>query len=248
LNNFNLHGLNLTNGDPTAENNKIWGFTEDKATGYTDDNSFTADGVRVEAWEFLMNGGGLYDHLSYAWGNPSNNEGQSNRARDLLGYLGKFMDTLNLDDMKRLMPAKTDGWILNPPAYGPNENSPFWAAMSRPRSGTDASKYETFLFYAHRSRLSGPRYLAFTGTQKKTISITVQKLGATGCYQADWYFPSGTTPTGGSALQGGALKSMRTDKFQLQTLTQTKLLTSPDYLQDILMKITFVKTGACSAN
>lgn len=259
-----------TNGGANIDNTKLWGFTEDRPTGVRNwnppwasnavftsyDPTWAAAAVRVEAWEFLMNGGGLFDHLSYRWGNLTNtdppfawnkgNEPQALAARAQLGYLRKFMGTLNLDGMKRMMLGETSTWILLPPIYGSQK---YWSAMSRPRTGTGAAtKYETFLFYFHRSTLvnTGAKYEPWNiNNTLANYTIRITQMPFTGCYQADWYTPSGETIDGKPGLTGGALAVVKTSRFYSPNAASWRDIQGPKYKQDTLLKITWVQSGQC---
>lgn len=259
------------NGAPEGHNTKRWGFSEDNTSGvatwypvnsftWTDfDDAYTAAHVRVEAWEFLMNGGAVFDHLSYRWGNVASTTGttdynsghnaQAILARDQLGYLGNFLKTINLDKMTRTMENASNRW-LDAPTYG---SQSYWAAMSRP-SESPLHKQQ-FLFYFHRSASVdyGVRYeVSHGGGTNPKVSLNVKNLAGginaeRGCYRADWYYPSGKTPSGGSAQTSGVLNIVRSDKIEFSTLGTISALQSPPYVQDILLKITRVQSGACPA-
>ena len=236
-------------GTPHGFNNKRWGFSEDRSSGNTryvdgvlvrDDTQWTADNVRVAAWEFLMNGGALYDHLSYRWANPasSNNEAQADLARTYLGYLGKFMNTFLLDGMKRMTVNQTDRWIDNPPPYGPytadTPDNVFWAAMS---NGS-----EVFLYYMHRSAYKGDgadRYDPHTGGALAGKTMKFQKLGAAGRFKAEWFYPKGEkiNSLGGVDTATKLLLPARTACIDTRTVP-TRELTPPPYKQDIVLRIT----------
>jgi hypothetical protein len=248
------------NGMPSGTNNKRWGFSENRPTGVThydqnvtpplvrDDTAWAADSVRVEAWEFMLNGGALYDHLSYRWGNPSaaDNELQADRARVQLGYLGNFMNTIRLDGMKRMMSGVANSWIENPPAYG----SPFWAAMSRPKTvDNSVTHYQEFLFYAHRSQNKGVKYDAYHANNlTTTISIKVRNLGNSGCYKAEWFYPSGEPINNVGAALNGLLQPAKTERFDFfpTPTVPSRTLLSPPYKQDVVVKITWVGSAHCT--
>ena len=259
-----------TNGGANIDNTKLWGFTEDRPTGVRNwnppwaadavftsyDPTWAAAAVRVEAWEFLLNGGGLFDHLSYRWGNLTNvnppfawnkgNEPQALAARAQLGYLNKFMRTLHLDGMKRMTAGENISWIKPAPAYAPFS---YWSAMSRARTGSGAAtKFETFLFYFHRSTLvnTGAKYEPHNiNNNLTTTTINVTQMPFTGCYQADWYAPSGETIDNKVGLVGGALAVVQTGKFYSANAASSRPLQSPKYKQDVLLKITWFGAGQC---
>lgn len=266
LRSFNTY----TGGAPDGHNTKRWGFTEGASSGlagwdppYSNtfkvfDNDYTAAHVRVEAWEFLLNGGAVFDHLAFRWGNiasttgtaPYNSGGfaQANLARDQLGYLSNFLKSLNLDKMTRTM-SNANSWLNNPPAYGQQS---YWAAMSRP---SESQHKQQFLFYFHRSTIltDDVKYEVWqAGGSNPKLSLSVKNLAGginaeRGCYRADWYYPSGKTPTGGAAQTGGTLTRIRSDKIEFPAHGSIGNLVSPVYVQDILLKITWVQAGACPA-
>ena len=237
------------NGAPKTNNIKIWGYNEDRASGTENDYQFTADNGRVEAWEFFMNGGGLYDHLSYRWANPddiNNNVNQwksPDTTRTYFKYLSKFMSTIPLVDMKRMTANQTQRWIITPPSYGPGK---FWAAMSN--SGPTSNGNTMFLFYIHRSTYKDlpdfDRYNAYEGGVKPGISFTVRNLSR-GCsqanFKAEWFYPDGKKieDDGGVTTSGVLLpvNHSTVPSFQM-TATSQKELTSPRFRQDVVLKIT----------
>ncbi len=258
---------------PDGHNTKRWGFTEGASSGIAGwdppyaptaifrvfDNDYTAAHVRVEAWEFLTNGGAVFDHLAFRWGNvaattgtaPYNSGGfaQANLARDQLGYLSNFFKSLNLNKMTRTMFNATNSWIHQPPSYIARS---YWAAMSRP---SESLHKQQFIFYFHRSALvdDDVRYEVWnTGGTNPKLNLSVKNLsgninGERGCYRADWYYPSGKTPTGGSANAVGKLTVFRSDKIEFPNHGTISNLLSPPYSQDILLKISWVQAGACPA-
>lgn len=224
-------------GTAGAYNTRRWGFNEGRISGIPDNSDHndpvTGSSVRVEAWEFMLNGGAIFDHLSYNWANtdPAANSPASDEARKFLGYLSKFMSTFSLDGMKRLTGNQTMRWIATPPVYG----SPYWAAMSNGNA---------FLFYAHRSALSPhefAKYDPFAGTTTATVSLTVQNLGAAGCFKAEWFNPDGSKTNNVGGVLNGVLQPITTHTTDFcwdPATSPQRGLTSPPYKQDIVLKIT----------
>jgi hypothetical protein len=275
-----LNGYNsYTSGAPDGHNTKRWGFSEDVPSGIAGwdppyapippsvfkvfDNDYTAAHVRVEAWEFLMNGGAVFDHLAYRWGNVANptptpspsppatyNSGgnmQANLAREQLGYLGNFLKTINLDKMTRTMPNDINSWLNLPPTYGQRS---YWAAMSRPN---ELQHKQQFLFYFHRSTIAteDTKYEVWqAGGANPRLSLSVRKLAGginteRGCFRADWYYPSGKRPNGNPAQTNGVLTKIQSDKIDFSSHGLNISLLGPAYVQDILVKITRVQDGQC---
>ena len=133
-------------------------MNETHITGISGPLSATATSARDEAWHLMMNGGGIYDHYSYNWGNqnPVDNNAESEAARSQLGYLARFVNTLPLASMRRSMPVASTLWVNMPVAAYPPLSTPSdlvgcdssgycWAAMEEPK---------TKVLYIHRSALS----------------------------------------------------------------------------------------------
>jgi|GEM_PF-2473806 len=231
-------------------NNEIWGFNEDRYTGTGEDNDTdTAAAARVEAWEFFMNGGGLYDHLSYRWGNSSNEDApMSTGARTYFKYLSNFVAGIPLDNMHRFTSNQTSGWLLTHPADNPTPdntqlNSPYWAAMS---NGTH------FFYYVHRSKrfgLKADRYRVYTGGPAAPDPVQVQKSGlGTGCFVAEWYYPDGKLMNGQPAVtSSGQLTVVQRAPFFFTSTSTPRSLTGPLYKQDLVMRIT-KRPGVTQAN
>jgi hypothetical protein len=245
-----------SSGLQVPANNEIWGFNEDRYTGTGEDNDTdTAAAARVEAWEFFMNGGGLYDHLSYRWGNStdaanSNDAPMSTGARTYFKYLSKFMEGVPLENMHRFTSNQTGGWLKTHPLDNPTVDnaelsSAYWAAMS---NGTQ------FYYYVHRSKrfgLKADRYRVAspTSTPASPAAIEVQRSGlGTGCFLAEWFFPDGKLMNGAPAVtSAGVLTFVQRTPFFFTSTSQPKSLTGPPYRQDTVLRIT-KRPGVTQAN
>lgn len=184
-----------------VNNNKVWGFNEDRITGIDpppapltpDPDPADHHGVRAEAWEFIFNGGGVFDQLAYRWANSSTGENRaaSNKSRENLSYLAYIMKGItDLDNMKR-----SSSWIANPRPYGSPEpgvtGNLYWAAMKN---------NDTFLYYAHHSTYSvhGSARYHPAAVSAYTARLSVQNLGTCSHrYQADWIRPDNHDPLTG---------------------------------------------------
>jgi hypothetical protein len=220
----NYDKYNANTGVQNATNNKIWGFDEGRYTGLAVD-PISYHSIRAEAWEFMLGGGGIYDHLSYNWGNLKTGYNQSdpNNARDNLSYLKKVLDgSGDLAAMKKLAT-----WVAGPPVYG-NPTPPggpganvYWAAM---RGDT------TFLYYQHHgfySNHGGATYTPINVTSSYTAKLSVQKLG--GCpqsYTAEWLRPDNHDPSTGAPIP--APTPVKTETFNWSP-GQTRLLRLRNY-------------------
>lgn len=255
LRDYNIY---QANGAPdTNRNNMRWGFTEGRVTGTRGDyaqttndpetpiddrkDPLTAEAARVEAWELFMNGGALFDHLSYRWANPvaSDNE---RKPPVVLGYyklLSKFMSTIPFSDvnLKRMTTNQTNRWINNPPTYGPGQ---YWAALSNGST--------LFLFYQHRSTLAGfgsDRYLMYDGAAQAGPSFVVRKLGC-GDFRAEWFYPDGKAIGNDGGTEGGLLKPFGKVDFPMNSAGSTRSFNTPLFKQDIVLKITKLVSRTCS--
>jgi hypothetical protein len=226
------------NGLPKVFNKKLYGMVESRPTGTDEDDPAnatpskrTADAARVEAWEFFLDGGGLFDHLSYRWANP-NDVDNLPVPKDVLryySYLSAFLNPISLDGMKRTTMNQTNRWLTS--TANP---APHWAAMSN-TSGM-------YLLYLHRSGYSGlfnqDRYQVNTSTEPAS-NISVQNLGR-GCYKAEWYYPDGKKvdnfPTFAPVL-GNILQTISRQDFGMAG-AESFTLTRPKYKQDLLLKVT----------
>lgn len=238
-----------TNGAPTTFNLRRWGFNEGHPTGYVTDPLDTADGVRVEAWEFMLNGGALFDHLSYKWANPGANvspddpnDRKSADARKYLSYLSGFLSPIRLDYMRRMVDTEANRFIATPPTYAPSSTDPtspnydsaFWAAMSQGNK---------FLLYMHRStykNIDAGRYQVYTGSPRPGKPVVVQNLGAGACFNAEWFYPDGKPIDGLGGVEAGALKRIG-NAIKIDTRSNpglTTKLNTPKYRHDIVLRIT----------
>jgi hypothetical protein len=230
-------------GVPGVKNNKVWGFNETRITGIGDNKGdpATANSVRAEAWEFMLSGGGFYDHLSNSWGNkiPDSNPpdqylAEANKARGNLGFLSKTLSCtasgVKLDLTKT---KKSSDWFTGAPTY--NEGK-FWSAMKSDR---------TFLYYIHHSNYSvhklGGKYLPLVVPNGYRENITFKKQGA--CqehYRAEWINPNNS---------GSCTLFLDATEFDLGApvpAPSTKLLTSPWYSFDMLLRVTKMTNNCAS--
>ncbi len=229
-------------GVPDPFNTKRWGFTEGKTTGTAGDegnpNPLTADAARVEAWEFFMNGGALFDHLSYRWANPNPAPGDNKPTPiQVLGYyklLSQFLSPVSLDGMKRMTLNQTKRWI-NP---GVDGIAPHWAAMS---NGT------VFFVYMHRSTYKGDdfdRYKVHSGAALAGNRFQVLNMGC-GTFRTDWFYPDGKAIGTDGGIEAGQLKAFGGGPFGMPRADSTKFVQTPLYKQDIVLKITKTAAATC---
>jgi hypothetical protein len=259
---LNVYNTYKPNGTWDLYNTKMFGFTEGQPTGTDKDNPdaptnpanpHTDDSARVEAWEFFMNGGGLFDHLAYRWANPPPTATGDNRlvpkaVLTYYSYLSKFMNPVNLTNMRRLTANQNQNWITDPPTYDapgtnsqlPSYHNAFWGAIS---NGTDQ-----FFFYMHRSayaNLGADRYKVFIDNPRPGKSMSFRP-GIAGCYKAEWFYPDGKKIGNGptAVSNNGDLLPIFTQQVPSLTATGSYTLTCPTYKQDVILRIT--KKATCS--
>ena len=224
-------------GIEDGKNKGVWGFDEGKITGIGGDPGTAAEDARVEAWEFMTHGGGVFDHLSYQWGNvaPAANDPQSEAARSQLGLLQRFFKGLGLGQMRRSTVDQASFWLGNPPAYGSNDR--YWAAMQ----GTG-----TWILYVHRSRISSQAFAKYEkvpgGPEGPPFeeSVIVQNLGACpGTFKAEWSKDGASSPYRAETfpwspgekrtLRSWDMESQKYNRDTVLKITRTKLDCPADY-------------------
>jgi hypothetical protein len=191
--------------------NRIFGFNETKITPFQQ----TPDTTRAEAWEFMLNEGGVYDHLGYEWEYSTG----ASTMRTYLGKLNTFLRGLDLRRMQRST-GNPPSWAPSLPAYptwGDTTTQIYWAAM---QDGVD-----TYVLYLHHSMLDSNKrhYLKPTSITRLT-SLTVQPGSNGRTYTVQWINPA----TG--ATIGSTPSSIVADGLP-------KMLTVPNYTYDIALKV-----------
>lgn len=188
---------------------RLFGFNETQISH--DPNSRMSS--RAEAWEFMLNEGGLYDNLNYAWNQPVPTGGTCDAAcrstcckycnnsalvRTDLGSVNAFLKGLNLVNMRR-QTGSTPTWVTSGvPAYGSSDISiganTYWAAMQ--------STGEQYALYLHHSTLStdaGAKWYipkAGTYTRSLTFDLTGSAIGQN--FKVEWFVPPPCTLPGTS--------------------------------------------------
>lgn len=203
----------------------------------------TADGVRSEAWEFMLNEGGLFDAYSINRGDPA-----AQAASAQLKFLYNFLITptsvggvpTNISNLSAMQQTSCNGasdWCRGVPVYAnpdqgtcatPTANA-YWATM---KSSTDLA-----LYIHHGVRLGGtyggyaPR-LCGNGTSSGYRTTTFQyRVPQSGCWAAVWI-----DPATGTKLAGGLVN--------LVANTWYSPATYPFYKHDIAFLARLVP-GAC---
>lgn len=213
------------NGD-SNELNRIFGFNETKAISGVS-NPSSRDGARAEAWEFMLNEGGMLDHYSLDY----TTSGAADVRSDLKA-LSSFLATFNLRNVQRVKPGTTA--------------APNWAGLQSQNfcSPTTCFNWASFAWpgqqyglYYHRGLPSNTQYGHYTAPAPGSVALTLNlsNLG-TGCtalapciYRYEWIEPRTaalkctTVPCTGTLSWPG---------------TGTVSLPSPTYSFDIALRLT----------
>lgn len=213
---------------PNGSLGRIFGFNESKITPI----QTSAEATRAEAWEFMLNEGGVYDHLGYEWSTSA----VAANTRTYLGKLNTFLKGLNLRRAKRST-GNPPAWAPSLPAYESPEAAGsatkiYWAAM---QEGT--YRYVLYIHHSTKQTSGGFRGYVKPASITRLNTLTVQ-LGSSGdTYTVEWLDPA-----------TGALKSSTT----VVADGLTKTLTVPNYTYDIVLRmkggITNVVAAGCAAN
>jgi hypothetical protein len=194
-----------------------------------------ADSARAEAWEFMLDLGGAFDHFGYYW-----NSDFGTTIRQELGALRIFLAPLPLRQMVTSPDPKGGSgpsWVnIGPSPYAnPSTNmNKYWAALQPTATATSL----TYLLYIHHSasRKNGSAFLAFGGYQpiynasptspKYAESLSLCLTPQAQHYSVQWIDP-----------KTGAVLSTRTVAGTSACGTP---ISSPSYAYDILLKVSQV--------
>jgi hypothetical protein len=215
----------------------VYGFNETKLTP----SPQNAEGARAEAWEFMLNEGGLFDHLGYDWDIPFPNcarQQTAQKTRTYLGSLAKFLNGNASQGIPRLALAslgKSNAASINSPPQWCSDLTPYsngniyWGAMHWQKN--------QYVLYVHHSTIESDgdhfeRYnpIFANPPNSYTTSIHVNlgtvPAGSTVNFKAEWIKPDSGLPYPQPATiipwQGGLA-------FPLN---------SPGYNYDIALRIT----------
>jgi hypothetical protein len=160
-------------------------------------NTMKPDSGRVEAWEFLLGGGAVYDGLNYAYqvDNPTGNTPESNEFK---GYLRKLKEFITGFDFIAMRPDR------DVVAGGLPQGS-IWRAIS------EAGRQ--YAVYIHHSRYAEGRLRYEVSEQPRTLDLAVD-LPAGG-YQVEWLRPADLT-----VLKTQAIPAHGGGRIALQTSPQ----------------------------
>jgi hypothetical protein len=127
---------------------------------------------RVEAWEFLMGGGAVYDGLNYAY-QTDNATGVAPESDEFKGYLRKLAEFMNGFDFIRMQPDRD---LLR---GGLREGS-IWRALSE-----EGKQYAAYL---HHSKYAEGRRRYEVDDRPRTMELVLE-LPA-GRYRVEWVRPA----------------------------------------------------------
>jgi hypothetical protein len=127
---------------------------------------------RVEAWEFLMGGGAVYDGLNYAY-QVDNPTGDSPESNEFKAYLRRLKEFVTGFDFVRMRP---DHSII---AGGLPQGS-FWRAISEPG--------KQYAVYVHHSSYAEGRRRYEVSDEPRAVELVLE-LPA-GAYRVEWIRPA----------------------------------------------------------
>jgi hypothetical protein len=208
------------------ELNRIFGFNESKITPI----QTGADATRAEAWEFMLDQGGVYDHLGYQW----STSGVAISTRTYLGRLNTFLKGLNLRRAARSA-GNPPTWAPSLPAYETDDDGVaggpkiYWGAMQEGQ--------ERYVLYIHHSTKQSGAFQGYVkpGSIHRITSLDVQ-LGAAGIpYTVEWINPATLGVLSSTSIPGDGVR---------------RTLTVPSYSYDIALRIsngiTSIIPGDCA--
>ena len=157
-------------------------------------NTMKPNSGRVEAWEFLMGGGAVYDGLNYAY-QVENPTGRHPESDEFKGYLRKLKEFITGFDFVRMRQDK------NVLAAGLPESS-FWRAISEPA--------KQYAIYLHHSTYANEKRYYEVSDRPQTVGLTLD-LPA-GAYRIEWVHPADL-----SALKTQVLEKHNGGSVRLET-------------------------------
>ena len=211
--------------------NRIFGFNEGRWSASVANGGITAEAARAEAWEFMLNEGGVYDRYDI-----EKNSARSINARKYLGYLADFLKTFDLRFMTRANTSPPP-WASGVPAYpsdplGSNcRTSPcaFSAAMHWTRN--------QYALYIHHSKVQdtsadpeAPNFRAYTPVIDTTPPLYKQNLQLSLGNQALTFIAEWINPATGARIGSPVT-------INWVPGTGTFPLSSPEYSFDIALRI-----------
>lgn len=173
---------------------EVWGQSDPEST-------------RVEAWEFILGGGSVYDHLNgaYLQGKPTGDTPASNKVKEQLRNLSLFIKSFDFIKMSN-GDAIIAGGIQGPHA--------------RARCLCEPGKQ--YALYIHHSKIAGEKstgYEPIPGDYQNDLRLHIRS----GSYSAKWFDPS-------------SLMLLAEQTISIEG-AQSVILRSPLYRVDIVLSI-----------
>jgi hypothetical protein len=196
-----------------------------------------ADSARAEAWEFMLDLGGAFDHFGYYW-----NSDFGVTIRQQLGALRTVLTALPLRQMVTSPDPKGGSgptWVnIGPSPYAnPSTNmNKYWAALQPTSTATSL----TYVLYVHHSSSrktpSGNAFLAFGGYQpiyntSPTNPKYSENLSLCLTPQSQHYSVQWLDPRNGAVLSSKTISGMSACGTPVG---------SPNYAYDIVLKVSQV--------
>ncbi|HYL97779.1 MAG TPA: hypothetical protein VEZ90_02405, partial [Blastocatellia bacterium] len=145
--------------------NGAFGFNETKVTGLgATGTSFFSDAARAEAWEFMLDGGALYDNYALQWAYTTDlcQMTDAQNTRRYLGFLNKFLNGDAASGTPAFALAKmarstnpNDPTFTGPPQWCPNLTS---YGSGNFRWGAMHWRNNQYALYIHHSSLTSGQF------------------------------------------------------------------------------------------
>ncbi len=212
---------------PLGSLNRIFGFNEGRWSGQAGIGGITGEAARAEAWEFMLNEGGVYDRYDLNKGSA-----RSLDARRYLQYLADFLKGFDLRFMTRANTSPPP-WAQGVAAYPPD---PLGTACRTSACTFSAAMHWTrnqYALYIHHSKIlngaGDPNFRAYEPvfdttppTYQENLQLALGNQVAT--FVAEWVDPA----TGGTIGAPVTINWPGSGTFPL---------TSPQYSFDIALRI-----------
>jgi hypothetical protein len=170
-----------------------WGYRGDKIAA-----------SRVEAWEFIVGGGGGFNHLNGLY-TPENPAGKSPENERMLGALENLKAFMYSFDFLKMRPDR--GFLVS----GLPAARTYYRAMSEPG--------EQYALYIHHSSERRGSYVVAEGNYGDELALKLPS----GTYQADWMNPaSGSVISSERFTFEGGNRKMSTPSYSLDVALRIK--------------------------
>ena len=194
--------------DTMYDRNRILGADEMNAVPHNMDQH----SGRVEAWEFLVGGGSVYDGLingMSTFGPDRWNSASANSYRSYLGALQRFISSFDLIEMHQ------DKSVIQ----GGIPSGAFARSISEP-----GKQYAIYIHHSHRFPDPMDTYYGVdAGNYQEALLLSVP----TGFYRSDWVDPASGKVVKSQAFSSTGSVTLNSPKYTLDIALRIKSITPP---------------------